>query len=371
MQYKITTLSNQCFGLGHYACNETNDQIGTGKIFVPVSAKDGDYALYSEDSGKTFVKMEFDKDKKQVSLPFIRLADGTFIAMGFENAAYGLLFQTEQEKIPYCAAIYRAASIDDIIQGKIETSLALIDIPGLSCGYGDSGNGCAGCVDYLYQMSNGDIIAMMYGQFKDDKILCPYFDQNCGYKFYLYRVWTVVSHDMGHTWEFGTTVADCNTYPIADVNAEGYCEPFCLEVEPGHLCAILRTGGHEVVSPLYCTHSYDYGKTWEAPYEICAWGVLPKLLMMKNGTLVCASGHEHNFLLFSDDFGKTWSEPYIVEECCGKWGNSPSGYNTIVESAPGEITMIFDDPKERIAQNALEGYKRQIYVRTLRIEKQE
>ncbi len=362
-KYKLTTLSKQCFGLGNYACSETRD--GEGKVYIPVSYADGRYALYSEDGGASFVRREI--DHKRMTPPFIKLSDGTYFSMACDNAVFHSLMDKDQEIIPFYAAIYRADSFEDAVEGRAKTTFAKIDIPRLSTGYGDSGNDFAGFVDHIMQLSNGDIVVMMYGQFKDDKILCPYFEKYGGYKFYLYRVWTVVSHDMGETWEFGTTIADCNTYPIADVNAEGYCEPYCVEVEPGHLCAILRTGGHEVVSPLYCTHSYDYGKTWEAPYEICSWGVFPKMLIMKDGTLVCASGHEHNFLMFSDDNGRTWSEPYIVEECYGKWGNSPSGYNTVSEAKPGEITLVYDDPKELI--DAEEGRKRQVYVETVKVEK--
>lgn len=367
-QYKITSLAKKCFGLGNYACNEITDK--DGRVFVPFRYADGESALYSADSGKTFERRDggiCDGGISAKQVQFCRLQDGSYLGLSFDNILYEALYDKDQDVIPYCTAVYRAKSFDDAVGGKIDTAFAMVDIPGLSCGFGDSGNGFAGCFNQVLQLSNGDIMAMMYGQFKDDKILCPYFDKNCGYKFYLYRVWNIVSHDMGKTWEFVTTVADCNTYPIADVNAEGYCEPFCVEVEPGHLCAVLRTGGHEVVSPLYCVHSYDFGKTWSAPKEICSWGVFPKMVKMQDGTLALASGHEHNFLMFSDDGGLSWSEPLIVEECYGKWGDSPSGYNTVCECAPGELALVYDDPKELI--DAPEGRKRQVYAERLKVEK--
>ncbi len=365
MKYSLELLSETCVGLGHYPCNDTRSR--DGRVFVPVAAADGGYALYSADNGVSWERRSLVPDQK--TAPFIQLQDGSFLAAGFGNAAHDAIWDRSQKKVPFCLALYRANSMDDVVSGRVETSLALVDIPGLACGFGDSGNSHSGAIDYLYQLSNGDIVAMMYGQFHEDTTLCPYFDKNCHYKFYLYRVWIIVSHDLGKTWEFLCTVADCQTYPIRDINAEGYCEPYCLEVEPGHLCAILRTGGHEVVSPLYCTHSFDWGKTWEAPYEICSWGVLPKLIRMQDGTLVMTSGHEHNFLMFSEDLGRTWSEPVMVEECFGQWGNSPSGYNTIIESRPGELTVIFDDPKAKIAENAPDGYKRQVYIRRYRLHK--
>ena len=363
MSYSIKLLSDECMGLGHYACNETVS--GDGRIFLPYSCADGKFTLMSEDGGVSWKKSELKGERPFNS--FLRLSDGTYLAVSFENAVFSSIFDKNQEKIPYCAAIYRAESFDDVVSGRVDTEFCMIDIPRLSAGYGDSGNAFAGCMSQLLQLSNGDIVGMMYGQFKDDTTLCPYFEQYGSYKFYMYRVWTVVSHDMGKTWEYGTTIADCQTYPIADVNAEGYCEPFCIETEPGHLCAVLRTGGHEVVSPLYCTHSHDFGKTWEAPYEICSWGVLPKIIKMHDGTLAMTTGHKHNVLLFSDDSGRTWSEPCMVEYCDGLWGNSPSGYNTIAESRPGEITIVFDDPKALMDQP--EGHKRQVYIRRYKVVK--
>lgn len=357
MKYSLKLLSEECFGLGNFACNETLS--GDGRIFVPYGSADGSHALLSSDNGLTWEKTDLPAGRP--TPPFIRLSDGTFIAMGFENAVYTSIFDRDAEKIPFYAAVYRAKTFDDVACGRVETDFCKVDIPRLSFGFGDSGNAFAGCCVQLLELSNGDILSMMYGQFKDDTTLCPYFEQYGGYKFYLYRVWTVVSHDRGKSWEYVSTVADVQTYPIADINAEGYCEPYCIEVYPGHLCMILRTGGHEVVSPLYCTHSYDFGKTWEAPYEICSWGVLPKVIKMADGTLALTTGHEHNVLLFSDDGGRTWSDPCMVEECYGKWGNSPSGYNTIVESRPGEITIVFDDPKALI--DAPDGRKRQLYAR--------
>ena len=71
--------------------------------------------------------------------------------------------------------------------------------------------------------------------------------------------------------------------------------------------------------------------------------------------------------MFSEDEGRAWSEPFIVEPCDGKWGNSPSGYCTAFESAEGEITIIYDDPKEGIAEGAEPGYLRNVYIRKYKV----
>lgn len=364
MNIKPELLKKECFGLGHYPCNYSLSS--DGRIIIPVSHAEGQYALYSDDNGKSFVKRELPKNMKDVG--FRQLSDGTFMAFGSSNALFRALYDKDtKEDICFCMPVYRADSMDDILEGRVSTSFAYLDIPGLTAGYGDSGNRHSGCVVGWRELSNGDIYLTMYGQFRDDTTLCPYFEQYGEYKFYLYRTWAMVSHDKGKTFEFVCTVADCQTYPIKDINAEGYCESDIEEIEEGHLVCILRTGGHEVYSPLYCAHSYDYGKTWEAPYEICDWGVLPRLMKMKDGTLVIASGHIHTMFLFSEDDGKTWSEPFIVEFCDGKWGDSPSGYTSLFETEPGVLTIVFDDPKEGKAEGGEYGKIRKVYSAMYRI----
>ena len=90
---------------------------------------------------------------------------------------------------------------------------------------------------------------------------------------------------------------------------------------------------------------------------------------MSDGTLVCASGHIHTMLLFSDDRGKTWSEPHIIEECDGKWDKSTSGYSSIFEPEPGILSLVYDDPKEGIAEGREAGKVRQVYQVLMKIKK--
>lgn len=352
---------------GSYCCSNINSP--DGRVYLAPDSNPNKILFYSENFGADF------EVKRDVEKPYrprmIALSDGTFIGFGGGNSVFRSIFDKKQENLPFVLAVYTAESMDDVINGKIKTHFTQVHIPHLSMGFGDSGNSFAGCVcNGIVEMSNGDIYVSMYGQFTDDTTLCPYFQEYGEYDFYLYRTWGIVSHDKGKTFEYVSTVADVQTYPIADINAEGYCETDVIEVEDGHLVAILRTGGHEVYSPLYCSHSFDYGKTWDAPYEICGWGVLPRIIKMKNGTLVICSGHIHTMLLFSEDNGKSWSEPFIVEECDGKWDKSPSGYNSVFEGTDGILTVIYDDPKEGIAEGAGDGMKRKLYIAKIGVTKE-
>ncbi len=353
MGYCINIISKKCFGAGHYACNYSSSS--DGRAIVPVRYWDGGFLLYSRDRGATFERRDLPVNMRGET--FRELSDGTFMAIGEGNAYHRAIYDYGG-KIPYGLPVYRAETFDDVLAGRVTTKIVPVDIPRLAAGYGDSNNLHTGCAINFRELSCGDIIVMMYGQFKHDTIRCPYFKD---YEFYLYRTWAVVSHDRGETFEFLTTVADCETYPIPDINAEGYCEADCIEIEPGHIVCVLRTGGHEVYSPLYVSHSYDFGATWSAPEEICGWGVLPRLLLMSDGTLICATGHIHTMLLISGDGGKTWSEPLIVDPCDGKWDRSPSGYTSVFECEPGVISLVWDDPKKGIAEGREAGKVRQVY----------
>ena len=352
---------------GSYACRNTVSK--DGKVYLAPGGNPHNIAFYSENNGADFEILR--PEKNAARNRFIELSDGTFLALYEGNCVCDQIADKEQDNLPFVLGVYTADSVLDIRDGKIKSSFVNLEIPDLSFGFGDSGNSFAGCTDGgLIEMSNGDILAAMYGQFKSDTTLCPYFREYGNYDFYLYRTWCIVSHDKGKSWEYVTTVADVQTYPIADINAEGYCETELIEAEKGHIVAILRTGGHEIHSPLYVSHSHDYGKSWSAPSKICDWGVFPRMIKMSDGTLVLCSGHIHTMLLFSEDNGETWSEPFIIEPCDGKWDKSPSGYNSVFESRPGELTVIYDDPKEGISEGAGEGMLRNLYIARYKIDRE-
>ena len=359
-------LRAECYGVGDYPFEDTYSK-SEGRIIIPFTGKDTKALLLSDDNGVTFRREDVDRRLPQ---KFRELSDGSYMALGPHSIYTRFYYDYDADAdYPFGLAVYRAKTFDDILNDKVTVDFYPVEIPGLRFGYGDSGNRHTGCLAGWRELSNGDILVTAYGQFKDDNTLCPYFKDNSNYVFYLYRTWAIVSHDKGKTWEYSGTIADCQTYPIEDVNAEGYCESDIEETEPGKLVCILRTQGHEVFSPLYASYSEDYGKSWSAPEKICDWGVLPRLLTMSDGTLVCSSGHWHTMLLFSDDKGKTWSEPFICEECDGLWDRSATGYTSIYESCPGELTVVYADPKEGIAENAPDGRKRRIYSKTFKINK--
>lgn len=361
---KLKLISSECLGVGNYACADTLSRDGDFRV---TAGGPEPFTLYSGDFLETY---EISREKApHLTYGFTQLADGSFISLAENNQVHRGYIKHEGTP-QFVLGVHRADSFEDIKNSNISTTFSFLHIPDLAFGYGDSGNCHSGTVAQgLTELENGDIIATMYGQRTTDVTLCPYFDNERGYKFYLYSAWCIISRDKGKTFEFLSDIADVQTYPIADVNAEGYCEPDILNLGGGHLLCVIRTGGHEVYSPLYACHSYDGGKTWNSPYEINSWGVYPRLKKLSDGTVALLSGHIHTFLMFSEDGGISWSEPQILEECDGKWDKSPSGYGCFFEDRSGNLCVIFDDPKEGIAESAPPYYLRRVYLRKYAFEK--
>ncbi len=360
MGYRAELIDSKRLWRGFYPCGNT--KADDGRIVVNAGDAIGSLNLYTADKGDTWELIRHNP------IPgMTRLADGSYFAQDFQSVARFQFNPKVQKKIPYIMKKYRAESFDDILTGNIQAEFECVDIPDLAVGYGDDQNpdnwftGCAG--SGAIQLENGDIMLPMYGQFKQDKSKLAYFEN---YDFCQYRTWVVISHDNGNTFEFLSTVADCQTYPW-NPEAEGFCEPELLNLGCGHILCALRTQGHEVYTPLYVSHSYDSGKTWEAPQEINPFGVLPRLLKMQNGAVICASGKWDTFFLISGDDGKTWGERVTVAENDGQWDRGPSGYVSIFETDPNELLIVYDHTEDRVSEFDPPNNRRVIYANRYRI----
>ncbi len=361
MPYQLELLSSVRYGDGHYPCHDTQDG---KKVNVGILTLDGSYSLFSEDGGKSWARRE---NPNRENIRYKKLKDGTFLGLAMHNLATGKI-NPAQKKIPCVAQVFRADSLEDLAAERYSVDFALIDIPGLGIGYGDSGEAddyhCSIFDHGLIQLENGDLIATMYGQFQCDKNRVDYFDK---YPFYQYRSWCIRSQDNGRTWEFLSVIADTHTHPV-DPTAEGYCEGDLLDLGGGHLLCSLRTMGHEVYTPLYMAHSLDSGKTWQKPFIVHPDGVFPRLLQTENGAILCASGKKGIFLLVSED-GYAWQDPFYVTDNDGQWDKGPSGYNTLLEVSPNEILLLFDETENRTGEMPAGEMRRKVYINRYRVTK--
>ena len=358
-EYSFRLVDSRRHGIGNFPWADT--KVDT-RILVSVEDNRGGYTLYTDNLGDSW------QERREGTRPhMVEMPDKTLFGVGFSNVAIGHFDPSKQKKIPYLMKIMRAESMDALLSGDIQVSFAQVEIPDLAVGYGDSQDpkeyhtGVTG--QTVIVMPNGDLIVPMYGQFKADTTKLSYF-QN--YDFYQYRVWCVISRDNGRSFSYLSTVADVQTYPC-DPEAEGYCEPDMLHLGNGHLLCVMRTQGHEVYSALYAAHSYDGGITWEPPKEICPYGVLPRLVRLSDGGLLCASGKWGTFFITSSDEGRTWAKPYAVSDNRGQWDRGPSGYVSVWETRPGEILLVWDETEDLESEDIKPGERRIVYMNRYQI----
>ena len=355
---KITHIDTKRVGIGNYACGSVK---GDAKNMMTTYSGG---VLCTTDGWDTWRSFK-DNGSRNMSL---HLNDGSYVSFGFHSVVEKNFDPEIQEKIPFVLRIERSKDYDALLAGKAQIEYAVVDIPELAIGYGDSGdktNYFTGCLGTgMIQMENGDVIVAMYGQFKQDKSKLDYFTN---YDFYQYRTWLIISHDNCRTFEYLSTVADSMTYPVPE--AEGYCEPDLLYLGGGRILCVMRTQGHEVYTPMMQSFSDDYGHTWSAPEEINPYGVLPRLIRMENGVILCCSGKWDIFLLASEDEGKTWTKPFVISENDGRWDRGPSGYNSVFETEPNVLTVVYDITEDKVSEDIKLGERRIVYISRYKIER--
>lgn len=173
---------------------------------------------------------------------------------------------------------------------------------------------CAGFV----KASDGSVLAPTYGM---DRV-----DGPC--RGGVYR-----SEDSGATWK---NIAVLDT----DSSDTGVDEPALAEVAPGKLVVISRPEGDVFLSD-------DMGATWTDPVAFGMRMYAPKLLVLRDGTLLClfgsyCEGHGGFRAIWSTDGGKSWTAPaadhgFIIDD-------SVYGYGAGVEMDDGSVWVTYYDP---------------------------
>ena len=111
-------------GLGHYASAGTISR--EGDVLVTAGGHKP-FTMISRDRGASF------EIKEGIDFPttygFTQLRDGTFISFGSNNAVHSLLRDKRQKDIQFVLKIYRAKTFEDILDGRIDTNFAIVDIP--------------------------------------------------------------------------------------------------------------------------------------------------------------------------------------------------------------------------------------------------
>jgi len=213
-----------------------------------------------------------------------------------------------------------------------KTDTAMMHIPEAVGGTGDNGKPVEGPVaDHaIIGLSDGSILAAMYGWFATDQVLTPTMPEE--WQCFKYRTFVVRSQDRGKTWEYlSTVVYDPN------VGLESFCEPDLLSMPDGDILCFMRTGGSGgKYTPLYLSRSKDDGRTWSKPEPIADRGVWPNTCLMKNGVIVCTYGRPGNWLTFSLDGGYTWKGHFCF------YDGRTTSYNSVEEVKKDRLLVVYD-----------------------------
>lgn len=131
-------------------------------------------------------------------------------------------------------------------------------------------------------------------------------------------VFIVRSSDQGYTWDFVHKFDAGELKPVyghADRAVdEGFDEADLVVTANGDILCVMRTGSY---SPMFQSRSTDGGRTWSEPTNTGWQAVKPRLTLLPNGILACASGrgaYGHpqvtHVTLSLDGNGEHWETPF-------------------------------------------------------------
>lgn len=300
-------------------------QLGATQVIVPDAIyvsmfkfADGSMAVSnqrSQDGGKTWRR----------KLPFhvgaYQFPDGEIVQLGFHS------------KTTKRAGVFSIPLVRSTDNGRtVHAETAMVHLPDGTGGTGDDGKLCEGPVaDHaIVRLRDGSLMAAMYGQFKNDRVLVPTMPP--AWQCFKYRTFVVRSADRGKTWEYLATVA----YDPS-VGLESFCEADLLTLPGGDVLCFMRTGGSGgKYTPLHLSRSSDDGKTWSVARPIADRGVWPNACRMASGVIVCTYGRPGNWLVFSLDDGRTWTGHFCF------YSGPTTSYNSVEEIAPGVLLVVYD-----------------------------
>lgn len=210
----------------------------------------------------------------------------------------------------------------------------------------------------IKQLSDESLIAGVYPAFYKDSLNNT---MAGGVSFYH-------SSDNGYSWIL-TGKIPFRIDGIADKRGEKcFTEPAFEVLADSTFICIMRSG---TTSPMYKTFSADLGKTWSVPEPFTPNGVMPRLLLLKNGVLVLASGRPGVQLRFSfDGTGKMWSDPIDMIPFMNTDGtyncNVSCGYASIIEDGENSFYIVYSDFTTR---NFLGQRRKSIWCRRVSVKR--
>lgn len=200
---------------------------------------------------------------------------------------------------------------------------------------------------------------------------------DCRPRKFRFGVFIVRSHDRGTTWEFVANFDPDEVNPVyghADRAVdEGFVEADVAQLPNGDLICVMRTGSY---SPMFQSRSADGGRTWSTPMNTGWPSVKPRLQVLPNGVVACASGrgaYGHpqvtHVMLSLDGTAQHWETPF-----CFHTGPGCSYISTMQQDGKLHVIYSHSDftrdlgahglPTQRIRRAVLDVTVAQVPVET-------
>ena len=344
---------------GHYQFPEilnTDD----GALLVRWSTQDDDGTSYGEaetepntkisiDGGKTWDYTEIDYNIAPRGETRLDLKDGSrlwtstpesFDLQDFPNMP---MSATTRETITY----YKMSELPEPLQGAYLTYWSKTDgEKHFHAKIDDS--------EVLRSSSNNVMNVLWVGYFKelkDESLLAAIFpadrfDSNgnvalSGISFYR-------STNKGLSWSLSSYISYPSDHALKE-DAEnafvGLSEPVMEVLDDGTIFCVVRTE-YTMPSPLYRCTSKDKGMTWSSFKPFTINGVFPRLLKLKNGVMVLASGRPGLQLRLSlDGKGEEWTDPIEVLPFMEAYNTNQQdvtcGYAGLLEAGQNSFFIVY------------------------------
>ena len=218
--------------------------------------------------------------------------------------------------------------------------------------------------DLLRSSSNNMMNVLWVGDFKelnDGSILAAMFPANrmdksgnvalSGISFYR-------STNKGMNWSLSSYIPYPSNHALTESAGKaftGLSEPVMEILKDGTIYCIVRTE-HTVPSAMYRCTSKDNGKTWSDFEPFTINGVFPRLLELKNGVMVLASGRPGLQLRLSlDGKGAEWTDPIemlpFMEAYNPNQLNVTCGYAGLLEAGANSFYIVYSEFVEEPVSN--------------------
>lgn len=153
------------------------------------------------------------------------------------------------------------------------------------------------------------------------------------------------SEDRGRSWQIIGKIPFVFDGIAEKTGDKRYDEPAFEVLNDSTFICVMRTGSS---SPMYQSKSNDKGHTWTKPEPIAPNGVLPRLLLLKNGVLVLVSGRPGIQIRCSfDGTGETWSAPIELipykHEDSSYSRDVSCGYASVIEAGRDSFYIVYSD----------------------------